>query len=406
MQLLTILNPKKYLGGEMSVGFVRLFIARIPGRIVGGLLGIFFPIFIYKLFGERIGPVINFFLISYFFYILLLAFGAQFLNKFGFKKAIILSALIESLFYILLVFANEENAFIIIVIAAILITCVRLLFWVPYHVDFAKFTDKDKRGREVSVIFVMVSILGAIGPIVAGYILSVYSFNFLFIISAILLLISAYFYSRIPRTHEKFQWSYKETWRHFIEKKYRNSFYALAANGAENTIAIVIWPIFIFQLLDGNLFEIGVLSTLIVGVTIIIQLSVGKYVDLSKSNKYRTLRTGSIFYSIGWIIKIFVTTGFQIFASGLYHGIAKIFTRTPFQTLIYDMAADQDHFIDEFTVLREMAINIGKVLVLILVSIMLYFFSLQWVFIIAAVSALLLNIIYQDDHEHLRGTHV
>ena len=66
---------------------------------------------------------------------------------------------------------------------------------------------------------------------------------------------------------------------------------------------------------------------------------------------------------------------------------------TPFDTLVYEISADEGHYIDEFTVLREMALTFGRVITLAVVAFLLLFVSLEWTFIIAAGASLLLNAI-------------
>ena len=66
---------------------------------------------------------------------------------------------------------------------------------------------------------------------------------------------------------------------------------------------------------------------------------------------------------------------------------------TPFDTLVYEISADSGHYVDEFTVLREMALTMGRVLVLAIVALLLLFVSLEWTFVIAAGASLLLNAI-------------
>jgi len=161
------------------------------------------------------------------------------------------------------------------------------------------------------------------------------------------------------------------------------------ADGAEQIVGIVIWPIFIWELLSGDLFKVGAISSLIVAVSIILQLVIGKYTD--KMNKNKLLRFGSIFYSLGWIVKIFIATSFQIFITSTYHNLARIFIRTPFDVLTYEKAADSGHYVDEFTVIHEIAMNLGKVLMLILVLVVSLFFGIQWTFILAALAALFFN---------------
>jgi len=81
----------------------------------------------------------------------------------------------------------------------------------------------------------------------------------------------------------------------------------------------------------------------------------------------------------------------------VYHGFAKLFTTTSIDTMYYDLAADSGHYVDEVTVLREIAIQIGKVCTLVCILLLTLFVSLQWTFLIAAVAALFLNSLY---HAH------
>jgi len=104
-------------------------------------------------------------------------------------------------------------------------------------------------------------------------------------------------------------------------------------------------------------------------------------------------KIGSIFSAFGWIIKIFVGTGFQIFVAGTYHNIMNIFIREPFETLTYEMASDQGHFVDEFTVLREIAINLGRTITMILAILIAGLYSIEGTFILGAVAVLLLNLL-------------
>jgi hypothetical protein len=83
----------------------------------------------------------------------------------------------------------------------------------------------------------------------------------------------------------------------------------------------------------------------------------------------------------------------------VYHAISKIFTETPAQTLAYDMTSVNDEYIDEFTVLREMFINAGRFGGAMVSVILLFFVSVQWVFLIGAVAALTFHFISNRDFD-------
>ncbi|MCD4761220.1 hypothetical protein K8R42_04970, partial [bacterium] len=78
----------------------------------------------------------------------------------------------------------------------------------------------------------------------------------------------------------------------------------------------------------------------------------------------------------------------HIFLSSIYHTLAIIVLRTSLDTLVYEKAADRGHYIDEYTLIKEMSISIGRVIALLIIAGLLLFFPLQATFILAAVLAL------------------
>lgn len=395
------INPfknQRYFDGEVSHGFVSLYTGRTIIMIGSGFLGLFLPIFIYNLFNQNFQYVILYYGLASLIYIITIAFGAQLLNKFGFRRALRASVFIGALFYAIFYFIDRENMVYLIPLSIIILTLFRILYWIPYHTDFAKFTDKKNRGREISVLYATATTIGVLIPVIAGFIINKFSFDVLFIIAMILFLVSGIPYLTIPRTNEKYSWSYIETWKNYWMLTRKKVILAHIGNGAESFVGIVVWPIFIFQILDGNYLQVGAISTFIIGVSVVIQLTVGKYVD-KKIKKEEMLHWGSILYATGWIVKIFIDTAFQIFVAGLYHSIANVVMRTPFDTITYEIAADEGHYVDEFTVIKEIAINIGKILMAIVVAVISFFFNMQWVFLFAALASLLFSFVSKHDVE-------
>ena len=110
-------------------------------------------------------------------------------------------------------------------------------------------------------------------------------------------------------------------------------------------------------------------------------------------DKRKMLHWGTALYAIGWLGKIFVLTASQIFIVGAYHVFTKIFKDTPFDTLNYEMMADRGHYVDEYTVLKEIAVQFGKILMLIFAIIVALNFGLNWTFALAAIASLFINIL-------------
>jgi YQGE family putative transporter len=355
-----------------------------------GIIGLFLPIYLLINFGFEVKYVMLWYLAGHLGYALSLPLGVQFLNKFGLRRSIRVSVFFDALVYTCVYFISKE-AVLFAVASALFLIPSRLFFWMPFHVDFAKFTDRLNRGKEVSLIWATKSFLGIVLPVVSGLLIAHYGFGVVFIVAIVLFLSAGIPFLALPRTKERYSWSPFETVKKFFSKKCRALVIANFSNGAENAVALVIWPIFIWQLLQGDFVNVGILSSLIILIGVILQLVVGKYTDLF--NKRKLLHWGSAFYAAGWLVKIFVLTGMHIFLVGSYHQFARIFKDTPFDTLNYEILADHGHLVDEYTVIKEMAVQLGKVFILAFAIVVVFFFGLNWTFVLAALASLFINIL-------------
>ena len=380
-------------GKERQRGFMGLYWGRVIMTVSGGLLGVFLPIFLYNLFDKNIHAVVLYYVLGSLVYMILAPLGVQFLNKFGFRKSLVVSTIAAAIMYTAYYFTTAATLWYLIPLSLVMLIAFRLFFWIPYHIDFAMFTRTKKRGEQVGLMLATLTLLGVVGPIIAGYLIVHFGMSTLFAISIAAFIAGIIPFSIVPRTNEKFSWSYRRSWQELFAKENRAVVLSSIGSGADDILGSVIWPIFIFLLLDGDYFKIGALSSFIAGATVLLQLLLGRHLD-KMGNKNQILKLGSVLYAVGWIIKIFVATAFQVFIAGIYHKFTKVFTDTSFDAIFYEMAADQGHYIDEFTLLSELAVQIGKIMALIIASIVALYVGLQWTFIIGALAALSFNTLY------------
>ncbi len=381
-------------------GFMQLFISkRLIHGAAAALAGIFVPIFLYETSGNSFFVVGGYYAMLSFMYAMLLVPSMSVTNRLGFSRTLVLSGVCSIITYIFLFLLTPENILMLMWPLAVAIIAFRLFHWVPFHTDFALFTTAGKRGKQVSLSFAAIAFMGAIGPIAAGFIVANAGYSALFGTIIVLLVAATISYAYVPETPTHFDWSWKQTWWQFRYKKNRGLMVGEFANGAETIVNIIVWPIFLFEILDGDLFNIGALSTIIVGVTIVLQLIIGRHLDKQGKDKKKTLKIGSYMYAIGWVFKIFVLSAAQVFFVGLYHNIARIFSHTPFSAIIYDMSADQGSLVDEYTVIREMANHLGRATALLATAFLTLLVPIGWTFMIAVAASLALNMIYHYRHD-------
>jgi YQGE family putative transporter len=382
----------KYFEGKLSRGFMALFYNQVISSVATGLFAVFLPIFLYTLFKENVAMVAGYYLATYIVYLIFLLVASPFLNKIGFRRALRISTLVAVLFYTCLFFLNENNLLYLLPMIIFLIGFWRFLYWTPYNVDMAKFTSKKDRAKELSFMDSILSIISIITPIVAGLVIVEYGFNLLFLIGVFVFAFSVFPLMFVPRTKEKFSWGRIKTIKKVFNKENRIAAAIFFADGAEGIIGGILWPIFIFQLLNGDYLKVGIISTLVVAVTIIMQLIAGKYADQKGKLQEQLFKFGGIFYAIGWILKIFVLTAFHVFIIDAFHRISQVFYRVPLDTFVYEKAKDQKHLIDEFNIFRNIAISFGRIFMITTVLVMSFYLSLNWLFLFGAVFSIFLSI--------------
>ncbi len=383
-------------GSHRQEGFLQLFISkRLIQGLATALMGMFVPIFLYEVTGMQFWVVGLFYACVSVGYALFLIPGMSLTNRIGFSKALALGAVFSVVQFVILFYTDEFNIWHLMAPLVIAMIGFRVFHWVPYHVDFTAFTKGGERGRDVSLMFATIAFMGMLGPVLAGYIIEHSGYEALFGVGVLLLALAGVSYLFVPAVDEHFSWTYKETVQHMFSPNFRNVLVGEMANGAEVIVSLVAWPIFLYEVLEGNVLEIGMLSTVIVAVTIVVQLFVGKYLDGKNDNKIKTLKRGSLLYAAGWILKMFVLSATQIFFVGLYHNVTKIFLKTPYSAILYDMSGEQGRYVDEFTVMREMSSHIGRALALGVMIGVAFVFPIEITFVIGVVASLAVNAIYR-----------
>jgi MFS family permease len=376
--------------------FLKLFIPKhVFQGAAGAILGIFVPIFLYETSGQVFHIVGMYFALLSLLFVFLVLPGMKLVNKIGFSRSLVFGGIISMIIYTIMFFLQPTNFWYLITPLAFAVVSFKIFHWIPYHVDFTLFTKEGERGSRVSFTFAITAILGVLGPIIAGVLIVRFGYHALFASAILLMVFATVLYWYVPETSTRFEWGVRETWKKFFSKDTRGMVLGEFADGAETMVSSIVWPIFLFEVLQGDIFEIGAVSSVVVGVTILIQIFVGKYIDTDKHSKEKTLKIGSGLYALGWIFKIFVLSAAHVFFVGIYHNIVSIFTKTPFRAIVYDMSADQGKYVDEYTVLREISTNLGRIFCLTVVSILSLFTPIGWTFLIAAVASIALNSVYR-----------
>jgi len=381
---------------NLSPGLKSLYLHRVIRSIGVSLVGMFGPIFIFTVSHKAEFVLIYYGLISLW-YLLILPLSKYTLDKAKLTFFLSLGSLFLMLYFLVYFFMSQIVSIspLYFVVLIFLAGLMKFFYWVPYHVEFVHFIDKHHKARQLSYLTILIAIIGIFVPLFSGWVIDKFGFGVLFLMCILVLGISLLTVRFIPSTREKYTFGYFETFAKLFSKKHFKTNLAYFSDGFQDHIGFVVWPIFIFLLLKGEYLSVGLLSAVIVLVSTVLNFLVGEASD--KFDKKKILRTGSMLYALGWLFKSLVATSLHVFLAGTFHNLSGILIRTPFDATTYEIAADEGHYVDEFTVLREMSLHLGKVVSTVFSLLVLTTFSLNWLFILAAGLSLLMNLICREE---------
>lgn len=368
-----------------------LTVNRLFGLIAETSIGIFFPIFIYSLFGNRIEMVYLWWMITYGTRLPLFVLGARFFSKYGLVFSMIIGSCSWILYYYLASLLHIDSPYVLYIAAGTIITVniQHMLYWAPFHVEFAQSVDQNHRGKKVSTFQALQHLISLCAPIIAGYLIATFSYSLVFMLALIAVIASMIPLFSLPHTSVEYEFGFIESWKELFTPERKGVTYSMIADGVTGAVGYLVWPVFLYIVFEGDVLNVGIYSSIIVLISIVMQLALGNYFDaLAKKGKSTMLKIGDDLYAFGWVIKAVVDTLGGVFVASTYHRFTSILLRTPYDTLMYEQAADAGHYIDEYTVLREMALTIGRFSTAAVLFITAPYVPIQFAFILAAFAAL------------------
>jgi MFS family permease len=375
-----------------------LFGSRLITHAGLSIMGVFLPTFIYLEYGGSLQVVVWAFVAGFLMHFLMTPLSARLIKTVGMKKLMIV-ALVPFLTAALTALAFwDQNPTLMLAIYMIAWAGYRSLYWVPYHVEVAEFLDNEHRGRQISVLTNLSSVVSVITPFIGGVIIEFLGFSWIFVAGIVLVVIAIFPLFFVEEVHEEYEYSYTQSIKELFSKEKRGLLYAYAGDGAQSVVAGAFWPIFIFLILDGNFAAVGAISSLVVLATIILSAFAGELVD--RISRTQVIVISTIIYTTGWFLKGFATTALHIFLFDAYHNAGKAVNRVAFDAGSYAHMADNGHYVDEYTAFKEMALNIGRISMLILGGFLALIFGIKVAFILAAFASLTMVLVNSALKKH------
>lgn len=316
------------------------------------LISLFVPLYLYREIGLGLEQTLYFFI----FYAVVLAasspLAAKFAARFGLKHSVLISVPFYLAFILLLYLLPEIKTPTYIISGLMGISIA--FYWMGMHLVFHHASDHKHRGEEVGKRASFSILASMIGPLLGGFLIKFVGFKILFILASLILFLSALFLFLSKEDYVKYHFSI----RSLLDKRHWQNSLFFTAKGVRAVAAGVIWPLFIFAILNDYL-TLGLVGFLLSGLSAVVVLVVGRYSD--HISKRKIIRWIAGFESLSWFLRALVTTVAHVFGVTILGALTFGIMRAPVGALEYNKA--HQHAAAYF-VSREVFICLGRVLLL------------------------------------------
>jgi MFS family permease len=265
-----------------------------------------------------------------------------------------------------------------IALFAVLLGLYRALYWVSYEVE-ATTTPAKRRSRGTEILIALAPALG--GLFIAGVTMAPV---WLFYIAAAFVTLSALplFYAQdVP---EKFSWGYRETFHELLSREHRTVVTHAILEGMSGAALLLFWPLAAFLLLGWSYGTLGIVLSLTFLVAIFVRVPVRMLLRRTRLHESQMLST--VFAVTPWLFRLVIASPLSIISVDSY-----FYTTTPrrlgVDPFTFEQASDGGSLVDEYTALKEIALNIGRVTICVLGAAAALMVSVPFAFLVVFCAA-------------------
>ena len=164
-----------------------LFVSSAILNFAVGAIALFEPLYLHSI-GYSIPKILLFYAAIYVLYFFLLPLGGRICHRHGYEHTILFSSPFLVLWYVALYAIPWHHAFIFIAMGALVMQ--KILYWPGYHTNFATWSTKIERGREVADMAAIVGLAAVVAPAIGGAVIAAFGYKTLIVGVAILILLS------------------------------------------------------------------------------------------------------------------------------------------------------------------------------------------------------------------------
>ncbi len=367
-----------------------------------GLIRLFEPVYIYKVFGEQIKWVALYYMVVYAARFFFIPLAGKIVARFGFEKSMSVSLPLQIIYLYLLTLITTHH-YLVFVVPFLMATSLSI-YWVAYHTNFAHYGDDEVRGGQYSGLNLINDIFAILSPIIGGLILHFFGFQVLFIVASVAIMLSC-----VPMlsTKEKFapsKFSYFRAFKRLMTsyKTYKHNYFLAYLGYGVDVISKTFWLIFMAIMLKDNFSLMGVLNGAIALLIAAYSVYIGHAYDKcsfdrNKSSYFSAL----IIYAVSWPLRIFAIGWWQILLIKVVTGLSGRGLDMGIVPAMYRRAGIYGNL--KYVVFFSQSMNLGRISLLALLFCWDISFGASWqiIFLLGGIWSLLMGTIWRKKSQEI-----
>jgi MFS family permease len=317
------------------------------------LIALFVPLYLYIERGFSLNQTLQFFIFYAVMFAATTPLAAKFCSKYGLKHSILLSVPLYITFILLLYLLPVINTPLPIIASFLAFSL--SFYWMGMHMAFYHISDHKHRGEEVGKRTSVSIIANMFGPLIGGFLIKFVGFKIVFVLASLVLLGAALFLFLSKEDYVKYHFSL----RTLFDRKHWEYPLVFIARGMRAISAGILWPLFIFAILNDYL-TLGFVGFILSALSALLVWIIGKFSD--HQSKRKIIQWVAGFESLSWFLRAFVASVGQVIGISIFGGITYGAMESPLGALEYDNANKNN--VAAYFVGREIYICLGRILIL------------------------------------------
>jgi len=339
------------------------------------LVSVFIPLYLMQV-GYELNQALLYLAV---FYAAIAVFGPMIVfvsSKFGMKHTMAVGPVLTVTYLLLLRSIGEINLPIYPI--ALVGALGSMFYWVPMNSHFSKASDKKHRGEQLGFFKALPEVAAVAAPVAGGLVISSLGFSPLFVLAAVLLLISVapLFLSYEYKSHMKYKWS------QIFSRENLHWFNDFFIQGFIVVPVAIVFPIHIYNISQEFSITGAAVSLMSLGIAITAIL-LGKATD--KIGKRAVMRTGGVVLAAILLALIFITEPLMVYALSFFAGIGWAAITIPLFVFFCNNLKPGTR--TEFMGFRDVCYGSGRCAALLLLVIIPFLWKFQIAFAVAALAS-------------------